>query len=107
VGPIRKIRNVFCHVLHLIDSAKASVVVMPSKIDLSNVFWRTTVADGVEWNFAYVMPDPPGHPLRIMVPSALQMGWFESPANFYAATKTGRNIIAKFVADTALPPHPL
>eukprot|EP00957_Ditylum_brightwellii_P032048 2430291-Ditylum_brightwellii.AAC.1 len=31
------------------------------------------------WNFCYIMPDPPGHPLCIVVPSAFQMGWQQSP----------------------------
>eukprot|EP00957_Ditylum_brightwellii_P144883 11035168-Ditylum_brightwellii.AAC.1 len=46
-----------------------------------------------KWNFCYVMPDPPGHPIRIVVPSALQMGWAQSPALFCEATATVKEII--------------
>jgi hypothetical protein len=66
------------------------------------------VEDGAQWNFAYVMPNPVGHPLRIVVPSARQMGWVDSPSYLCAATETGRDVIAKLVSDkTKLPPHPL
>eukprot|EP00957_Ditylum_brightwellii_P017829 1342560-Ditylum_brightwellii.AAC.1 len=50
-----------------------------SKIDLSNGYWRMFVPEDQRWNFCYIMPDPPGHPIRIVVPSALQMGWRELP----------------------------
>jgi hypothetical protein len=105
-GPVEEIGNVFRRLLSLIDSAEADEVVMLSKIDLSDGFWRMLVEEEQKWNFAYVMPDPPGHPTRIVVPSALQMGWAESPAYFCAATETGRDIIQGLVADkTHLPPH--
>lgn len=62
--------------------------------------------DNAKWNFAYVMPDPPGSPVRLVVPSALQMGWAESPAYFCAATETGRDIIHQSVeTKQELPPH--
>jgi hypothetical protein len=106
--PVREIGNVFHRVMHLLNSAEAGEVVMLSKIDLSDGFWRLIVEDGAQRNFSYVMPNPVGHPLRIVVPSALQTGWVDSPSYFYAATKTGRNVIAKLVSDkTKLPPHPL
>jgi hypothetical protein len=56
----------------------------------------------------FLLPDarPPGAPIRIVVPSALQMGWAQSPAYFCAATKTARDLIQGLVADkTKLPPH--
>jgi hypothetical protein len=106
--PVQEIGDVFCRVMHLLDSADAGKVVMLSKIDLPDGFWQMIVEDGAQWNFAYVMPDPVGHPLRIVVHSALQMGWVDSPSYFCAATETGRNVIAKLVSDkTKLPPHPL
>jgi hypothetical protein len=54
------------------------------------------------------MPDPPGAPIRIVVPSALQMGWMESPQYFCTATETGRDFI-QWLIDQKIdwPPHPL
>ena len=55
-----------------------------------------------------MLPDPPGARVRIVVPSALQMGWAESPAYFCAATKTGRDTIDLLLReDIDLPEHPL
>jgi hypothetical protein len=107
-GPVRKIGQVFRRLLNLISEAEAGEVVMLAKIDLSDGFWRMLVAEDQQWNFAYVMPDPPGAPIRIVVPSALQMGWAESPAYFCAATETGQDIIQGLVDDETelYPPLP-
>jgi hypothetical protein len=105
-GPVEEIGNVFRRLLSLMDSAENDEVVMLSKIDLSDGFWRMLVKQEQTWNFAYVMPDPPGHPIRIVTSSALQMGWAESPGYFCAATETGRDIIQGLVAEgTHLLPH--
>ena len=104
--PVREIGNVLRRVLTLLDSAALDEVVMLAKIDLSDGFWRMLVEQDQQVNFAYVMPDPPGHPTRIVVPAALQMGWMESPAYFCAATETSRDIVQGLVTDqTELPPH--
>jgi hypothetical protein len=79
---------------------------MLSKIDLSNGSWRMLVQKTSIWNFAYVMPDLPGHPIRIVIPPALQMGWVESPSYFYAATETGCDVIQGLLSnEVQLPPH--
>ena len=60
-----------------------------SKIDLSDGFWRMIVEDAEKWNFCYVKPQrDPNAPIQIVVPSALQMGWTESPPFFSSATET-------------------
>jgi hypothetical protein len=86
----------------------ADEVICFSKIDLSDGFWRMIVDEDQKWNLCYVMPDPPGAPIRIVVPSALQMGWAKSPPYFCAATQAGRDV-AQHLVDGAfqLPPHPL
>jgi hypothetical protein len=66
-----------------------------SKYDVSDGFWRMVVAPGAEWNFAYVLPQEEGQPTRLVVPSALQMGWKESPAFFCSASETARDVAAK------------
>jgi hypothetical protein len=97
---------VFRRVLQLVDDAADDEVVLFSKIDLSDGFWRMLVEAGQQWNFTYVMPGPPDSSVRIVVPSQLQMGWAESPAYFCAATETGRDHIQGLVeSNTQLPPH--
>jgi hypothetical protein len=80
-----------------------------SKYDVSDGFWRMVVAKGSEWNFAYVLPQEEGEPIRLVVPNALQMGWRESPGYFCSASETARDVAAELagfegrMAD--LPPH--
>ena len=59
-----------------------------AKWDVKDGFWRMDNQEGEEWNFAYVMPQDPSEPTRLVVPTLLQMGWVESPPYFCAATET-------------------
>ena len=53
--------------------------------------------EGEEWNFAYVLPQRAGEPIRLIVPTSLQMGWVESPPCFCAASETARDIAMDYV----------
>jgi hypothetical protein len=59
-----------------------------AKVDLANGYWRIIMEEESCYNFAYVIPGPPGAPIRFVIPSTLQMGWNESSAYFCATTKT-------------------
>jgi hypothetical protein len=60
-----------------------------------------------QYNFCYVLPQASGGPVIIVVPSALQMGWQESPAYFCAATETGRDVIQWLMEkEIPMPRHP-
>jgi len=83
-----------------------------SKYDISDGFWRMVVEPGQEWNFAYVLPQAPGKPTTLVVPSAIQMGWKESPAYFCGASETARDVTAALAGIDApsndeIPEHPL
>ena len=57
-------------------------------------------------NFAYVLPGPPDEPTKIVIPSALQMGWCESPGYFCAATESARDMAHHWIdEDKPLPVH--
>ena len=81
------------------------------KMDLSDGFWRMIVQAGKEQNFVFEMPP---HPTRcgrhFVVPSALQMGWTNSPPYFCTATDIGRKLIVRLLAFTLRSgintPHP-
>ena len=98
-------------ILAFMAHAPAEYPIYFSKYDISDGFWRMVVAKGEEWNFAYVLPQPAGNPIRLVVPSALQMGWKESPAYFCAASETARDVAADFAGFNGrlahLPPHHL
>ena len=105
--PVQKIGQVLPRLPYFMATTPEDEEIHLSKVDLSDGFWRLIVDPKQKWNFCYVMPDPPGSRTRIVVPSALQMGWAESPAYFCAATETGRDIIALLLREEiALPEHP-
>lgn len=87
-GPVQEIGQVVrSRLFQLLASTPADQEVPLSKqVQLSDGFWCLIVEPA---NFCYIMPDTPDARVRILVPSALQMGWAESPSYFFAATETG------------------
>ena len=51
-----------------------------AKWDIKDGFWWLDAEEGAKWNFVYVLPQSPGKPIYLMVPTSLQMGWVESPS---------------------------
>ena len=93
-------------ILQFMAHAPSTLPIFFSKYDVSDGFWRMVVAAGAEWNFAYVLPQPPGEPLKLVVPNALQMGWKESPGYFCSASETARDVIEQLATSKAeLPMH--
>jgi hypothetical protein len=91
--PVEELGNVIWRILDIMDKCEEDDLQF-QKIDLSDGFWRMIVAEEEKWNFCYVLPSALGSEIRIVVPSALQMGWTESPGYFAAATETIRDVIA-------------
>jgi hypothetical protein len=83
---VKEIGKVLQALFEFMASTPANKTILFSKIDFSDGFWRMIVDWDQHWNLCYVMPDPPGSRVRIVVPSALQMRWKESPPYFSAAT---------------------
>ena len=67
-----------------------------AKWDIKDGFWRLDCEDGQEWNFCYVLPQDEGEPIRLVVPTSLQMGWIESPPYFCAASETSRDVAEQY-----------
>ena len=106
--PVRELGTVLPKLFNLMRSTPAKQVIHFSKLDLSDGFWRLITNAQDAYNFCYVLPALPGQPLQIVVPSALQMGWQQSPAAFCAATETTRDIVQGYVDQKiVLPPHPM
>ena len=79
-----------------------------AKLDLAGGYWRMLVDPDEQCNFPYVLPSAPGTPTRLVIPSALQMGWNDSPAYFCATTETTRDIAQRWIDEgTKLPEHPM
>eukprot|EP00978_Attheya_sp_CCMP212_P020762 scaffold59889_cov45-Attheya_sp.AAC.1 len=58
------------------------------------------------WHFAYVLPDAPGEPIRLVIPHALQMGWTQSPGFFSAVTETVRDSVQVLMEESSQLPPP-
>ena len=78
------------------------------KFDIKDGFWRLAVSSSDAWNFAYALPQlNPTAPIQLVIPTALQMGWCESPPFFCAASETARDVAHLMALRPFLPAHPL
>ena len=68
---------------------------MLDKIYLSDGFWIMMIEEDEKCKFTYVMPNPLGIPIGLVILSELQIGWAEIPTYFCATTETGRKLIQK------------
>ncbi len=78
-----------------------------AKWDINNGFWRLDAEDGSEWNLEYILPQHPGQPCYLVIPTSLQMGWVESPPFFCAALETAQDVAQDYFKTKVgtLPPH--
>jgi hypothetical protein len=94
-------------VIHAFAEATEDDKIFMAKWNIKDGFWRLDANKGDEWNFAYVLPQPPGEPIKIVIPTSLQMGWVESPPYFCVATETSRDIATTYCETeiVTLPSH--
>ena len=105
-GPVKELGNVLPRLLDFMAEVPEEEHIYFSKLDLADGYWRMIVTQEERWNFAYVMPTAHGQETLIVLPSALQMGWNESPAYFCATTETVRDVSQTWINQwTELPPH--
>jgi hypothetical protein len=105
---VREIGKVLHRLLYFMKITRAGHWILFSKLDISDGFWRLVVRNADSFNFAYVLPQLPGQPIKIVVPSALQMGWVESPSYFCAVTEFARDITQRLInSNTTIQPHPI
>ncbi len=67
----------------------------------SGVGWITVSSS----NFAYVLLQATGAPTKIVVRSAVQMGWVESPSLFCTITELARDLAQHFVDNNVQLPY--
>ena len=105
---VKEIGKVLPRLLQFMHDTDPGLHILFSKLDISDGFWRLIVRRADSFNFAYVLPQPAGEPTRIVVPSAVQMGWVESPPLFCTVTESARDVTQLLVDNhTPLPYHPL
>ena len=79
------------------DEKMPDAKIFSAKWDVKDGFWRLVCEEGEEWNFAYVLPQKEGEPVKLVIPTSLQMGWIESPPYFCAASETARDVAEQYV----------
>ena len=95
-GAIDQMGHSLQRIIHAFAEADQDAKIFMAKFDIKDGFWRLDCEKGEEWNFAYVLPQREGEPVRLVVPTSLQMGWVESPPYFCAASETGRDVAAQY-----------
>jgi hypothetical protein len=83
-GVIDQIGECLARIVHAFAEADPEAKVFMAKWDIKDGFWCMDCANGEEWNFAFDLPQEEGKPVRLVVPTSLQMGWVESPPYFIA-----------------------
>jgi len=106
-GAISQMGHSLMRIIHAFaeaDREHPNAKIFSAKWDIKDGFWRLVCAEGEEWNFSYVLPQPEGAPAKLVVPTSLQMGWVESPPYFCAASETARDVATQY-AETPVGTH--
>ena len=103
-GAIDQIGDCLSRIIHAFVEADPNAKVFMAKWDINDGFWRMDCKEGEEWKFAYVLPQPEGEPVKLVIPKLLQMGWVELPPYFCAATETARDVSIDYI-DTEVGRH--
>jgi hypothetical protein len=96
-GAIDQLGHSLKQTIHAFAEANNDAKVLMAKWDIQDGFWRLNCCKGEEWNFCYMLPQAPGEPRRLVVPSSLQMGWVESAPYFCTASKTARDVAIQYI----------
>jgi hypothetical protein len=106
-GALNQLGHALSRIIHAFAEADEDAKIFMAKWDIKDSFWHMDCKAREEWNFAYVLPQEPNKPTKLIVPTPLQMGWVESLPYFCAATETARDIASDYCNTPicALPPH--
>ena len=96
-GAIDQIRHVLLRLIHAFSESPYCAKIFQAKWDIKDGFWRLDCKEGEECNFCYVLPQKPGMPIKLVVPTSLQMGWIEFPPYFFTVSETGRDVAEHYI----------
>ena len=104
-GTLDQMGTVLPRVIAAVAQTAEDEVVYFAKYNIKDGFWRLECEEGAEYNFAYVMPQEEGQPIKLVIPTSLQMGWTESPSYFNAASETVRDVADEYTQAEELDEH--
>jgi len=78
-GAIDQLGHSLSRIIHAFAEVDDDVKVFIAKWDIKDGFWRLDCEEGEEYNIAYVLPQEEGMPVKLVIPTSLQMGWIEPP----------------------------
>ncbi len=106
-GAIDQLSHSLTRIIYAFAEAKEGARIFMAKWDIKDGFWMLDALDGAKWNFAYVLPQHPGQPCYLVIPTSLQMGWVESPPFFCAASEIAQDVTQDYckMNDGTLPQH--
>jgi hypothetical protein len=91
-GAIDQLGHSLTRIIHAFAETEDDARIFMAKWDIKDGFWRMDAKEGAKRNFVYVLPQSPGRPSYLVVPTSLQMGWVESPLFFCAASEMARYV---------------
>jgi hypothetical protein len=83
-GMIDQIGEGLSWVIYVFAEADKMAKVFMTKWDIKDGFCHLDCVEGEECNFAYVLPQPEEEPLKLVIPTLLQMGWVKISPIFFA-----------------------
>ena len=106
-GAIDQLGHSLTRLIHAFAQASPDERVFMAKWDIKDGFWWLDCKSGEEWNIAYVLPQEEGMPVKLVIPTSLQMGWIESPPYFCVASETARDVAVDYIETPvgSLPQH--
>ena len=88
-----QIGHVLILLIHEFSETLDGANIFQVKWDIKDGFGRLDCKEGEEWNFCYVLTQKTSMPIKLLVPTSLQMGWIESPPYSCTVSKTGRYVV--------------
>ncbi len=96
-GAIDQIGECLSRIINAFAEMDPTAKVFMAKWDIKDGFWRMDWAEGEEWNFVCILPQPEKEPIKLVIPTSLQMGWVELPPYFCVATETALDVTTEYI----------
>ena len=74
-GVTDQMGHVLDHIIYAHAEAEEEDIIFAGKEYVKDGFWRCVAEEGQAWNFAYVLSQKEGEPIKLITPTSLQMGW--------------------------------